>query len=695
MAEIFKKHPKALELLVVGFNMNESNTFAETLRNAGLAVHLKTAENNRQLPTVLEKEHADMALVSANDECEESIQQIREFFPDCGVLLISDTPRQHLSTAVELQVLDVINRPSKTHLALAVRREFQALLNRRELNALRTELDEVEKRCATLTEDTKDAIAYLHDGMHVYANSVYATLFGFDDADELEGLPAMDLVAMDGRNHFKKILRKLEKGEAVDEVQINCLTEQGEEFEAMITFSSTTMEGEECTQIIVRNLESGDDHDFEQRLAELANKDSHTGLFNRQYFMGRLADAVSNLEENNRTLALLQVSITNHNEIQEDCGLEASDELLREVARILNHHVPKNDLLARFGEHDFTILSGDQEYSPEDKAKYLLQVLENKMLPVPGLSVPPVFSVGIAYSDAPTPVSSSYDFYNRVTDATKQSAEMEGNAVSAYDQQHAAASTVEAVTDEQVRLIDDSLKNNRFDLLYQPIISLQGDTRENYAVFLRVLDEDNQMHAPHDFLQKAANANRLAEIDRWIIRHAIEELVTQRTAGRKVNFFINIFGASITDESLLLWVCDCLREYKAKGAWITFQFKQSDMRQYIKGLKPLIDGLKKINCKIAIDHFSDEDDGMEILEQLAIDIVKFAPSYMESFGNNKEKSAQFEHINRVIQGKGLKSVATWVEEAGALAMLWNIGVNYIQGNFIQQPSSTISYDFNS
>jgi EAL domain-containing protein (putative c-di-GMP-specific phosphodiesterase class I) len=49
-------------------------------------------------------------------------------------------------------------------------------------------------------------------------------------------------------------------------------------------------------------------------------------------------------------------------------------------------------------------------------------------------------------------------------------------------------------------------------------------------------------------------------------------------------------------------------------------------------------------------------------------------------------------VSRKLQEAGYKTIASNVEDAGSLAILWNISVNYIQGYFLQEPSSTITFD---
>jgi EAL domain-containing protein (putative c-di-GMP-specific phosphodiesterase class I) len=197
---------------------------------------------------------------------------------------------------------------------------------------------------------------------------------------------------------------------------------------------------------------------------------------------------------------------------------------------------------------------------------------------------------------------------------------------------------------------------------------------------------------PTEFIGRAKKIKLMSEIDRWVIKHAITELSHHRNQGHKTKFFIHISESGIQDESLLLWICDCLRELNAKGAWIIFQFNEEDIRSHTQDAKKLIGGLKKIRCQIAIDRFGLKPKNELMLKHLPIDYVKIDPSLTQGLCQSQDKQDQLSEINQSVQDFNIKTIAMGVEDANSLAVLWTVGVNYIQGYFMQKPSETISYE---
>jgi EAL domain-containing protein (putative c-di-GMP-specific phosphodiesterase class I) len=210
---------------------------------------------------------------------------------------------------------------------------------------------------------------------------------------------------------------------------------------------------------------------------------------------------------------------------------------------------------------------------------------------------------------------------------------------------------------------------------------------------LRLMDQNQEEIQPDHFMDQAAEIGKTLELDRWVIRNAIKELANQRKQGQKINFFIHITGASLDDDTLLLYICDCLRDYEAKGPWVTFQINDSDARSHLHQLKKLSDGLKKIKCKLCIDRFGLTKKPESILNELPLDFVQFDASFLDGLSEDQAKQDSLNHLNEGIQEKNIKTIASGVEEASSLAILWSIGVNYIRGYFIQEPTQTITYDF--
>lgn len=681
-----------VELLVVGCSLSVADGFANALRNQGQAAHLKTAESADALDEQLDSDSCDLIVINADSDDlspVEVIGKVRAQNPVARILLVCKRPSDLRTVAIDRGLQDLIDIDDEEHIALAVRREHEMLMLRREAQQLKRQLDEAEERSNLLVHSSRDAIAYVYEGMYLGTNQAYLDMFGYESAEEIDGLPIMDMIDAESRGKFKSALRSVnESGKHVEEFR--CVTADGNAFNARMEFGRASIDGEQCTQVMIRD--QSQNLALQKRIEELTSKDSQTGFFNRQSFMERLEALMGDPQLNTRGHALVQLSITNYPSMRETCGFGCAEQMLTEAASVLAATATRAHTIARFGDHDFMILCDDEEPALEIAERCLHNLRSHAYKSIDDAPVKPTYSIGVTRADKGIEIS-AHEMINRSCRATGIARSEGENRVVFYNDQIPGDTRHMAEADAAVvKLIDNALANDGFRLKYQPVVSLQGDTRENYSVYLRLINDEGNELVPDVFLSPANDANRLAEIDRWVVRNAIRELASHRRDGKKIIFYIILSRSGIEDDSMLLWIVDCLREFRAKGSWLVFQFRENDLRNAIKPAKDLIEGLKKINCRIAINNFSDKEQIDGLLKHLDIDVVKLSPELMRDLANSTGQQDRMMDTNRSLQEQGYKTIASGVEDAGSLAILWNVGVNYIQGYFLQEPSSTIAFD---
>ena len=691
----------AIELLIIEESPNDAEAMANALRNAGMTIHLHRDDKEEDLIETLAKSNLDLILYTfgtGNIEPRHILSLLRKAAVDIPLIIIfpDATEQEFLIDALKKGARDAVTKQDSDRLTLIVSREIQDLRTRRELQQSMELLRDMEQRCNSLVENSRDAIAYIHEGMYIKANQAYLNMFGYVDMSDIEGLPILDMVAPDDHSSFKEFLRSIEKSEEAAKLETHCRNSSDKIFDAELEFTPASMDGEPCTQIIIRDQSIN--KKLEQEINQLTKLDPHTGLSNRQYFMDQLDELVSGAAASEPSCALLFILLDDFQKLRSAAGIAVCDDLLTEVAKILQEKSGENDLVARFGDHTFVLLSGQLSTQAAESFGEELRVAiaGHEYQSLKGNDTI-TCSIGISYLTDDT--KSGQDLVNEAYNACEAIRDQGGNMVSSYDESEmrpAQQADTEGSGSQTIKeLIRQALEQDRFRLVYQPIVSLQGDTRENYAVLTRLLDENGDEILPKDFLGMKDEPELMNAIDRWVIKNSIMELAKQRGLDHKIKFFICLSVAAIEDETMLLWICDCLREYNAKGAWLTFQFRDTDLREHTQNAKKLIDGLSKIRCQLAIDHFGENPKPEMLLKHLSVDYVKLDRSLTQGLASSQQQQDKLHNLNRLAQSFGVKSVALGVEDANSLAVLWTIGVNYIQGNFLQKPTPTIAYDFSS
>jgi diguanylate cyclase (GGDEF)-like protein/PAS domain S-box-containing protein len=568
-------------------------------------------------------------------------------------------------------------------------REFDDVLKRRRHRECETLLQEANKRAQSLVDSSRDAIAYVHEGMYIYANESYLQMFGYSALEEIEGMPLMDMVSPADHGKFKEFLRGYLKGRtSSDSLDIHGCKSDGSEFNITMDFSPASYEGESCIQIIIRDQALS--KELEAKLDSLTKHDLLTGAYNRQYFMAMLENLVGQSGVHG---TLLYVAPDDFKSLRERIGIAGSDLILTDFATLLKKQLPgENDLVARFDGEVFTlILQGVDENDAEAAAKKLLKAVEENIFDANGQTATLTCSVGIALYHED--LHDVHELLQRAEKAYRKAA-AGGNRHYLYNPQTEGMAEREQ-TALRIRQLKTALRDNRFLLLYQPIVSLRGDPVENYEVLLRMLDDDNNQIPPSEFIPAAEQAGLMGGVDRWVLAHTVKALVERRRAGRHTNFFIKISGESLHDDKLLPWLRDLLKAAKVEGSYLTLEMSEAVASSNLKLIKPLIDGLHQLRIQVGLDHFGLAPNYANLLRHAEVDFLKIDGNLIRGIAQNKENQARVTEIASLAQESGKKTIAEFVEDAGSLSALWTCGVDYIQGYFLQEPGSEMNYDFNA
>ncbi len=687
-----------LSMLIIDDNPVMQGPRENALRNAGLAVHSYHLDNLKNCSRVLKNRIFDIILFCL---CEDQTQ-IDNFLDcyqhagiDAPIILAAEQPdTRYLTRYADKGVRDIFEKTDLEHLVFITKREFSNIQLKRQVKTLEKKFHDSEQRCQSLIEKSDDAIAYIQDGMHMHINPAYRDIFGYVDEDELDCKPLLDLVSIPHREQFKTLLKTLENITDEKSVNVQALNADNETFDVTMTFSPAVYDDEPAIRLTVKNRST------EKVLNEASpanGQDPQTGLFSRYQFMQALDEAFNNSQGKKQPVALLYIMVDAFQELIDQYGLVNCDFLLQEIAKIISRQISHNMTVARYGDHSFCILIRDYRQDEMDTfTQSLMQIVSDHHYQNANIILTPSLSMGISLSTEKQ-IESAHDMLNHAYKACNQIYMNAGDGILFYDPSMELSVLPDSeISGDEVHLgelLKFALEHDRFRLVYQPIVSIQGNSRENYAVLLRLIDRNNEEIRPGYFLGHANKTGVMGKIDRWVIKSAIEELAKQRMKGSRINFFIQISEAGIQDDTLLLWICDCLRDYSAKGAWITFQFHCADIHKHLASTEKLMLGLKKINCHIAINHFGCLSQPEKLLEKLPIDAVKLPGDLMHGIDHNQNKHEKMTLLNKIAQENHVITIATDVEDANGLSALWSIGVNYIQGFFLQEPSETINYDF--
>jgi diguanylate cyclase (GGDEF)-like protein/PAS domain S-box-containing protein len=679
---------KTIRLLILEDSQNEAERLVSLFRNAGRATRVHRLSSSDDLNEALQQSWDLLICAPSSEQLapSEAIGAIRRQAKDIPVIqLLADNDSDSVTEALMLGAQDALPQGEDERLVLVAKRELANLEERRARRASEVALREAEKRCQLLLESSVDAITYVHDGMHIYANRAYLELFAYEDADELEGMPMIDLIGSSDQASFKDFLKSYHSAEGHAELKCTGIKANGQSFPAQMSFSPATYDSEPCIQVVIRAETSN--AELEERLREISSQDLVTGLFNRTHFLELMDNAAERAVNAGKPATLAYIQVDSYASLLADIGLAGIDILLTDLANLLRAHFSADAQLARFSDDVFAVLQpGVSPESTPEHLDSLLKKVEGHLFDISGRTVQSTLSIGVAGLNERTAKA------QEVVDRARRCADelSDGNAIKLFnpaDELAAAASRGNIVA-----MIQQALEKNSFRLLFQPIISLRGDSFEHYEALLRLINPQGEEIPPEELFNAAKDAGMAEKIDRWVILNSIKLLAEHRSKGHNTRLFVHLSSASIQDQTLLPWLSVALKAARLPSDSLVFQFSEPDAIAYLKQAKTITQGLNQLHCKTAMIQFGCSLTPFNTLKHLHIDFVKVDSSFSQDLSSAENQEA-LKTLLASLHSQAKLTIVPFVESASVLATLWQAGVNYIQGHYLQGPSQSMDYEF--
>ncbi|TCS72100.1 diguanylate cyclase (GGDEF)-like protein [Sulfuritortus calidifontis] len=424
----------------------------------------------------------------------------------------------------------------------------------------------------------------------------------------------------------------------------------------------------------------------EETIHHLAFHDSLTGLINRHRFEQRLTMALRTAKDWNTEHALLYLDLDQFKVVNDTCGHVAGDELLKQLALVLQEHVRESDTLARLGGDEFGLLL---ENCPIDQAvqvaEKLLQAINEFRFSWGGKT----FSVGGSIGLAPiTAHDVSVDDLMRNADIACYTAKDHGrNRLHVYRAEDAELQRRRGEM-HWVSRIQWALENDRFALYRQSIVPLQKGRNQNTCceLLIRMRDEQDQLISPGVFLPAAERYNLSPAVDRWVVRHLLEFLTRNRELmKRRHGFFINLSGVTLNDDDFYDFLRQRLRATGVPPEMLCFEVTETAAIGNLSRAISFMQGVREEGCRFALDDFGAGLSSFSYLKAIPADYLKIDGAFVRDIVDDPLDHAIVESINRVGHVVGLETIAEFVENEAIRDRLSEIGVDYAQGYGLHRP----------
>ncbi|WP_296243560.1 MULTISPECIES: GGDEF domain-containing phosphodiesterase [unclassified Psychrobacter] len=567
------------------------------------------------------------------------------------------------------------------------------LRSRQQLSTLRHVVSEAEQRANVLIKNSKSAVAYIDQGIHIFANDPYLQLFGFESMNDIIGIPVIDLI--DGGENikaFKQFLRQFDKGNRKD-VEFNFKSKRtdGSTFEAKLQLAVATLDGDPVTQIIIQQ-NNNNSAEVAKRLAAAERKDSLTGIDNRLGFELQLTKIYEQAKQGVLTAGLFYIQLDNVGKIRSSLGLQGIDATIQQVAYALDElmtaELGSESQVSRFSDTAFTILVENQNTAALKKlAEKIGSTINEMLIEVDKRTTHTTASIAIVKIEKNTPepkvlLERALDAINQVMIETSN----HGDKYHLYDASEHANSDDHALAESLV----DAIANNRFELTFQPIYDINHDRSDFFEVYLRLplADANNTILTPDQFMAVAKAHKLLEKIDRWILINACKKINDVRKSHPDARLLVQLTNASLVDKKLPSVASQLINAVGGQAGVLTLQFNEKDIADHLTVAKSQFAALNQVNCQLGINNFGSSAKSVELANFVQPDMVRLARSYVDRIDTPENLETVKSLIARTSE-LNVDVLMPFIEEAATMSVAWSVGARYLQGYYLEAPSNTI------
>ena len=439
---------------------------------------------------------------------------------------------------------------------------------------------------------------------------------------------------------------------------------------------------------IFRDLAS--DRKIINKLYQQASRDPLTDLMNRSSFeqaVEQLAHDTSGLA---RTHVLVSIDLDNFKVINDTCGHQAGDELLRQVAHIFRRSIRSSDRVARIGGDEFAIFL---EGCGVEKGRSIMDAILIELRNFRFSWKDNIFSVGASIGLVEFMPSTHIQISQLFSDAdhacyTAKAAGRNQVCVHAGQSTHEMPSQL---VHDWSKLLKDAIREDKFLLFAQPIVPLHSAHKSprQFEVLLRLPFRQTLLN-PGSFLPIADRLELTCHIDRWIIRKSLEMLADccgKSVSGGQIEhrLMVNLSAQSVQNLELLPFIERQLKRYNINPAMLCFEISESVAISHFVHAKRLMNGLHELGCPIVLDDFGSGFSSLNYLRELPLSFLKIDGNFVHNLVANAVDAAMVKAVHEVGQVMNLFTIAELVEDAETLQHLRHIGVDFAQGYFCGRP----------
>ncbi|HEV2271300.1 MAG TPA: EAL domain-containing protein [Steroidobacteraceae bacterium] len=669
-------------LIVLSPTRDPVEAINSILRRAGHPVHCTWIPALGDLPDALPQINPELLIhVRGPANVLKSIMEIRDqVAPTVPVVLVAEAVDEGvIADAMTAGARDVVSLANPVRLAAVLGRELRAFRLERALTSTVKSAHDARNQLESVLQRSNDAIVQVQEGIVIEANPAWLELFGVKDS--MVGQPVMDLFDEASQPALKGALAACLQGRWNDHaLKATAVLPEGKAIPVEVVLALGDHEGEPSVRLVVP-AKPRDEQKLVEELSHAVHSDHTTGFLHRRELMDALRARLDSASHGGmRCLAMVKLDA--FAAVERDVGATASEDVLVGVAAILKETLYPNEIVGRFGGVRFlALLERGNENDIQAWGKQLVARVHKHSMRVNDKTVSVTCTVGLSVVPPSTPKLDA--IVADAVEACAKGVKQGGNQILTSGRAD-VENRVQSYDQVWVKHIKAALMENRFRLAQQPVASLQGDDPQMWDVLVRMVDSQGKEVLPAEFMAAAERNDLLKNIDRWVVGAALS-FAAQR---RPQCLFVRLSKDTARDATFIEWLDGHIRSTRAEPTRVCFQVTE-DVSASFPQVRVLAGGLRQRGFRFALEAFGSGRDSQGLLQTVPLDFVKIDGALVQGLARDQQLQQRVRGLVESATKRSIHTIAERVEDANTMAVLWQLGVQFIQGYFVNAPEEVV------
>ena len=410
-----------------------------------------------------------------------------------------------------------------------------------------------------------------------------------------------------------------------------------------------------------------------------------TGLMHRTEVREQIVDALASAHEGS-VGGVLFLEVESVNLLRDRLGLTLLEQLLGAVGKVVGEQAGSRPA-TRFGDGSFVVLDTERdEAGLEAFATQLRATLVQHPFTVQGRPLRLRVSVGVcAFKHRFTDVAELLDVAERMARESRT----QDKGVRRYQPAQPTEAARETALVNEIR---EAIARNSLELLYQPVVAVAGSDDSQYQVLLRLRDANGKLLPAAEVVPLAERGDFITDIDRWVMQAAMKLIGDRRAEGKSLRLFVTQSPLTLADPGQATWLKAELAAHDVPGTSLVVELRMEDAAIHAGTIRTFCDAMVADGLQFCLSQFESSDSTDRLFDELPLGFVKLARKYTSTALSPNMRDELKVLIDRAHR-RGLEVIGHGVEDAQAAATLWMSGIDFIQGNLVQQADRDMDFDF--